>query len=87
MNENQENGENEPGDVIIKGMDLRIVELNTDIVAAINKANLPAKVLEYVFADYLNVMRSKASAAVADQMETYQKEVDKIGSKHSTSNN
>lgn len=56
----------------VKGMDLRIEELNADIVAAINKANLPAKVLTYVFADFLNLMKSKSDMAVAQQLKDYE---------------
>lgn len=56
---------------IVKGMDLRVAELNEDIIAAINKANLPAKVLVYVFADYLNLMKAKADAAVMQQQKEY----------------
>jgi hypothetical protein len=56
----------------VKGMDLRIEELNADIVAAINKANLPAKVLAYVFADFLNLMKAKADAAVMQQKQEYE---------------
>jgi arginine utilization protein RocB len=67
----------EPKEQVLKGMDLRIAELNTEIVAAINKANLPAKVLEYTFAEYLNLMRSKAQVAVAEQQKAYEEEVKK----------
>lgn len=56
---------------IVKGMDLRVAELNEDIIAAINKANLPAKVLVYVFADFLNLMKNKADTAVMQQQKEY----------------
>ncbi|MDF2908246.1 MAG: hypothetical protein K0R34_3567 [Herbinix sp.] len=79
MNGNREiaKDKNEQKEEIVKGMDLRIAELNTDIVTAINKANLPAKVLEYAFTEYLNLMRSKASMAVAEQQKAYEEEVKK----------
>ena len=64
---------------IVKGQDLRIVELNNDIVTAINKANLPAKVLEYIFNDFLNLMRSRGAEAVAKQQNDYEEEVKKHG--------
>ena len=61
----------DPGNEIVKGMDLRVAELNEDIIAAINKANLPAKVLVYVFADFLNLMKGKADMATAQQKKEY----------------
>jgi hypothetical protein len=81
MNGNREimKEKNEQKEDIVKGMDLRIAELNADIVAVVNKSNLPAKVLEYTFAEYLNLMRSKANMAVAEQQKAYEEEVKKNG--------
>ncbi len=79
MNTNRSIVKPEPKEEIVKGMDLRIAELNNDIVEAINKANLPAKVLEYILADYLNLMRSKAATAVAQQQEAFEEEVKEHG--------
>jgi hypothetical protein len=60
-----------PEKEIVKGMDLRMAELNDDIITAINKANLPAKVLVYVFTDFLNLMKNKSNAAVSQQKKEY----------------
>ncbi len=79
MNQNRSIVNPKPEEEIVKGMDLRIAELNNDIVEAINKANLPAGVLKYIFADYVNLMRSKEAAAVAQQQEAFEEEVKKHG--------
>ncbi len=58
----------------MKGINLRIQEFDNDIVEAINKAQLPAKVFSMIFSGYAMEMEQAHIQAVTQDVQTYKQE-------------